>query len=68
MNSKGQNGNCIYNRKCKLGNSQYKGWLTAIKCDRKKALCTSIQKYVETLLTSFDFASFAKYVILSGHN
>ena len=38
MNSKGQRGNCIYNRQWEL-NSKYEGWLTVFKADRKKALC-----------------------------
>ena len=43
------------------------GWLTAFKCDRKKALCNNIQKYARVLLTPFGIVSCAKHVILSGH-
>ena len=46
MNSKGQRGNCIYNRQWKL-NSQYKGWLTAFKGDRKKALCKCYDRIID---------------------
>ena len=35
---KGQRGNCSYNQQWEL-NFKYKGWLTAFKADRKKALC-----------------------------
>ena len=38
MNSKGKRGDCIYNWQWEL-NSEYKGWLTAFKADRKKAFC-----------------------------
>ena len=38
MSSKGQRGNCIYNRQWEL-NSKYKGWLTAFKADRKQDSC-----------------------------
>ena len=38
MNSKGKRGECIYNRQWELY-SDYKGWLTAFKADRKKAFC-----------------------------
>ena len=46
MNSKGQRGNCIYNRRWEL-NSQYKGWLTAFKGDRKKALCKCCDRIID---------------------
>ena len=46
MNSKGQRGNCIYNRQWEL-NSQYKGWLTAFKGDRKKALCKCCDRIID---------------------
>ena len=38
INSKGQRGNCIYNRQWEV-NSLYKGWLAVFKGDREKALC-----------------------------
>ena len=46
MNSKGQRGNCIYNRQWELY-SQYKGWLTAFKGDRKKALCKCCDRIID---------------------
>lgn len=46
MNSKGQRGNCIYNRQWEL-NSQYKGWVTAFKGDRKKALCKCCDRMID---------------------
>ena len=46
MNSKGQRGHCIYNRQWEL-NSNYKGWLTAFKADRKKALCKCCQQMID---------------------
>ena len=46
MNSKGQRGNCIYNRQWEL-NSQYKGWVTAFKGDRKKALCKFCDRMID---------------------
>ena len=46
MNSKGQRGNCIYNWQWEL-NSQYKGWLTAFKADRKKALCKCCDRIID---------------------
>ena len=46
MNSKGQRGNYIYNRQWEL-NSQYKGWLTAFKGDRKKALCKCCDRIID---------------------
>ena len=38
MNLKGKRGDFIYNKQGKL-NSEYKGWLTGFKADRKKAFC-----------------------------
>ena len=38
MNLKGKRGDLIYSKQGKL-NSEYKGWLTAFKADRKKAFC-----------------------------
>ena len=35
LNSKGKREDCIYNRQWEL-NSEYKGWLTAFKADRKR--------------------------------
>ena len=46
MNSKGQRGNCIYNRQWEL-NSQYKGWVTAFKNDKKKALCKTCDRIID---------------------
>lgn len=46
MSSKGQRGNCIYNRQWEL-NSKYKGWLTAFKADRKKALCKCCDRMID---------------------
>ena len=46
MNSKGQRGNCIYNWQWEL-NPKYKGWLTAFKADRKKALCKCCDRMID---------------------
>ena len=46
MNSKGQRGNCVYNRQWEL-NSKYEGWLTAFKADRKKALCKCCDRIID---------------------
>ena len=48
MNSKGQRGNCTYNWQWEL-NSQYKGWLTTLKADRKKALCKWWDRVIDIL-------------------
>ena len=45
MNSKGKRGDCIYNRQWEL-NSEYKGWLTAFKDDRKKAFCKCCDRLI----------------------
>ena len=53
MNSKGQRGNCYYNQHWEH-NSLYKGWVTAFKGDRKKALCKCCDRktpWIKVLLT-----------------
>ena len=46
MNSKGQKGRCIYNCKWEL-DSQYKGWVSAFKADKRKALCKSCDRLID---------------------
>ena len=46
MSPKGQRGNCIYNWHWEL-NSKYKGWFTAFKAERKKALCKCCDRMID---------------------
>ena len=46
MDSKGQKGRCIYNIKWEL-DSQYKGWVSAFKADKRKALCKSCDRLID---------------------
>lgn len=38
MESKGRKGQCLYNKKWER-DPQYKGWVSAFKADKRKALC-----------------------------
>lgn len=38
MESKGRKGQCLYNKKWER-NPQYKGWVSALKADKRRALC-----------------------------
>ena len=73
MSSKGQRGNCIYNRQWEL-NSKYKGWLTAFKADRKKALCKCCDRMIdisnmgESALKSHTKSERQKTTVESGLN